>query len=87
MQKFLKVFGIALVIGMVCVSVLGSVVEARKSAAHLRLVRSANCGLSDDNRFLYDSIEDIFDRLVEAITVSPGQSELVPGVSGKLGHL
>ena len=30
MQKFLKVFGIALVIGMVCVSVLGSVAGAEK---------------------------------------------------------
>ncbi len=80
MQKFLKVFGIALVIGMVCVSVLGSVAGAEKV---LRISDSsdpqtADCQMTTD---FYTIPLNIFDRLVEAITVSPGQSELVPGLA------
>ena len=80
MQKLLKVFSVALVLGMVCVSVLSSAAEAEKV---LRIPypedpKTADCQMTTSN---YTLPLNVFDRLVEAVTISPGKSELVPGLA------
>lgn len=71
---------VMLVVGIFCLSLLTSNVSAEKvlRIPYPEEPKTADCQIFTSNYMLP---LNIFDRLVEAVTVSPGKSELVPGLA------
>jgi ABC-type transport system substrate-binding protein len=80
-MKKLTALLFVVVLGIFCCTVLAPVAEAGEKVLRIPYPEDPKTADCQMNTVSYTLPLNIFDRLVEAVTVSPGKSELVPGLA------